>query len=367
MSLTVPLEGFGGGGMPLNFKVVKNPQPSNPSENTIWVNTDTPIAAWHFGADEPAISDGEELHVEFVNDDMYATTDGSFVEDANYIQRIYALPTGVKKICVKVENYYATNSALGFMDGNWGVISGGPTKAGTSFYDVPSNATYFSTPVRDGETVTVTNADAKEGTVWFPTGISSDAEFNALKKNGIQICPMSAKQKIGGTWVDKPTEVYQNSEWKPTIGLGVLYENGNENDGLTGGWSARVWKITSAWTGSGTATLTRYADHLTVTYRGSMCSAVAEPMRDIDLTNYSTLEITARSSNDAGRLYITRREGQYVETHMAAAKMDIGDVKQTRNFDISGLSGFYDIAVCVLNGQANQQTQTVEIYSIKLK
>ena len=46
MSIIVPLEGFGGGNNPLNFKVVGNPQPSNPKENTIWVNTDTKITGW---------------------------------------------------------------------------------------------------------------------------------------------------------------------------------------------------------------------------------------------------------------------------------------------------------------------------------
>ena len=42
-----------GGGTPLNFKVVGNPQPANPKENTIWVNTDTEITGWIFSATEP--------------------------------------------------------------------------------------------------------------------------------------------------------------------------------------------------------------------------------------------------------------------------------------------------------------------------
>lgn len=43
----------GGGGTALNFRVVKNPQPINPSENCIWVNTDTPITSWIFSAEKP--------------------------------------------------------------------------------------------------------------------------------------------------------------------------------------------------------------------------------------------------------------------------------------------------------------------------
>lgn len=54
MSLTVPLYGFGGGGASLNFKVVGGTtKPTNPNENTIWVNTDKKIASWTFSATQP--------------------------------------------------------------------------------------------------------------------------------------------------------------------------------------------------------------------------------------------------------------------------------------------------------------------------
>lgn len=42
-----------GGGAALNFKVVGNPQPENPSENTIWINTDAEITSWTFSVSEP--------------------------------------------------------------------------------------------------------------------------------------------------------------------------------------------------------------------------------------------------------------------------------------------------------------------------
>lgn len=47
------IEGIKGGG-DLNFEVVGGTtRPSNPKENTIWVNTNTEITAWAFGAEEP--------------------------------------------------------------------------------------------------------------------------------------------------------------------------------------------------------------------------------------------------------------------------------------------------------------------------
>lgn len=43
----------GGGGAALNFKVVGNPKPSNPKENTVWVNTNIDIPSWIFSAIKP--------------------------------------------------------------------------------------------------------------------------------------------------------------------------------------------------------------------------------------------------------------------------------------------------------------------------
>ena len=45
----------GGGGNPLNFKVVGGTsQPSDTKENTIWVNTSTTISGWAFSAETPS-------------------------------------------------------------------------------------------------------------------------------------------------------------------------------------------------------------------------------------------------------------------------------------------------------------------------
>lgn len=40
-------------GAGLNFDIVGNPQPANPSNNTIWVDTDAEITSWIFSAAEP--------------------------------------------------------------------------------------------------------------------------------------------------------------------------------------------------------------------------------------------------------------------------------------------------------------------------
>lgn len=52
MSIAVPIHGFGGG-VPLNFKVVAGTtRPTNPAENTVWVNTNS-MSSWIFSPSEP--------------------------------------------------------------------------------------------------------------------------------------------------------------------------------------------------------------------------------------------------------------------------------------------------------------------------
>lgn len=56
-------------------------------------------------------------------------------------------------------------------------------------------------------------SSAEPGMVWISIAKSSRTEFNALKKNGIQVYPISAKQYIEGVWVDKLAKSYQGGAW----------------------------------------------------------------------------------------------------------------------------------------------------------
>lgn len=130
MSIVVPLEGFGGGAG-LNFKVVGGTsQPTNPRENTIWINTSTTITDWIFSATQPS---------------------------------------------------------------------------------------------------------AANGRVWISVGTSSTVEFNALKKNGLQVYPITAKQCVSGSWKDVTAKSYQNGALRDWWD-GYLYDYGDENESITGGW-----------------------------------------------------------------------------------------------------------------------------------
>lgn len=99
-------------------------------------------------------------------------------------------------------------------------------------------------------------AEPVEGMVYITTGKESDIAFNALKKNGIQVYPLSAKQYVTGAWVDVTAYSYQGGEWVEMQRKIYLFEHGDECISVTGGWVSEAHMLGS---GSG------YSSALTVT------------------------------------------------------------------------------------------------------
>lgn len=71
--------------------------------------------------------------------------------------------------------------------------------------------------------------DGKDGSVWFKTGTTSPVEFNALRKNGVKVYPLSVKQHVGNAWVNKIAQSYQNNRWNEWIPE-FFYKDGVEDD-----------------------------------------------------------------------------------------------------------------------------------------
>ena len=83
------------------------------------------------------------------------------------------------------------------------------------------------------------------GEVWISTGTTSLVTFNALKKNTVMVCPISAKQMQSGKLVDVTAKSWLNGKWVDWITY--LFKNGKEYTELTGGWT------TSGYSFGGTA------------------------------------------------------------------------------------------------------------------
>ena len=233
MSIVVPMYGFGGGGSTsLNFKIVGNPKPANPSENMIWVNTDKKITNWSFQAEQP-------------------------------------------------ENM-------------------------------------------------------ADGSIWVKTGTSSSAEFNALKKNGVHVYPLSAKQYVSGALVDVEAKTYINGEWTewapPTVYL-MKSGEGNPNDFEVGVYSD----------GYGSCTVT--AEYISVSVAKLLSFQKKET---VDLTRYKTVHFNVDCTKATdGKFHLCASKesliGNYL-TDLSAPAM-VAPVVGVRELklDVTNLSGNYYI------------------------
>lgn len=128
-----------------------------------------------------------------------------------------------------------------------------------------------------------------EGEVWFYINASSATPFNALKKNGITIYPMAAKQYVNGVLVDKTAQIYQGGSWADWWN-GELYDSGNEYTTFTGGWENSTF--------SSSTKITKDSSSMTIqTDYGDDALYCSEK---IDLTNFSEFVVTGKSFRNNG-------------------------------------------------------------------
>jgi hypothetical protein len=134
-----------------------------------------------------------------------------------------------------------------------------------------------------------------DGMVWFQTGMSSNAAFNALKKNSIEVYPTGCKQYVGEAWAAKTAKTCMNGDWVDWWN-GELYDSGNEYSVQTGGWEI---------VGTGS----KESNYIIVgaTSNISPSTNSAQFSNCVDLSAYSTLKINfiaLESSSSTGRIFV---------------------------------------------------------------
>lgn len=343
-----------GGGSELNFSIVGGTaQPTNPKENTIWVNTDAEITGWHFCAKEPngnnvslypySESTTTKSGVSFVdNGDGSLTATGRLSDGATYVHYYFkwafVLPPG---------RYQLTGcpTAVGFNFEVWE----------TSVRQITSgqNVSFVLTQATQVDIITsITYATdffvvfepklycLENGVVWFATGAGSNTEFEALKKNGIMVYPLSAKLYSGGAWSNKSAKIYQGGEWTDFWDGYLYYWGSAAYDEITGGWSRKDYTI------GGWAASTNCGKNGNELYCvGSQGSpGMIGTVKPINLTNYDILSLWGHTTvaQEASRLYVSRTK-EVVDTCVASVSLPTGDNK-TLTLDVSGLTGEYYIA-----------------------
>ena len=362
-----------GGPSPLNFKVVGGTsEPSNPKENTIWVNTDVEITGWHFANDDPNLLDFNNWanNVGLQNGSKAVSGNSiTLTSNADDCHTLWAGSNAVQIPCIAGRTYileWEHSGAYGYV---YLFPSGGVDNlVMTSAYDgklelTPADGVTFFT-FRIGveaanTTATYSNIRIMEkerafepGTVWFPTGATSFVAFNALKKNSIMIYPISAKQYIGGAWVDKTSKIYRDDAWDD-VKLPIVYfvENGK-------------LKVTLKNYSTSGATMTITEDSAGyVTIKGNKEGYHAWHVM-ADLTGYKTMAVTTAASsaaNTACWLCVWPSTETTPKYDNASAKVRL-QATGTVTVDVSSLDGEHFVGVtCSTSNKINIADWRLEI------
>lgn len=200
-------------------------------------------------------------------------------------------------------------------------------------------------------------ANPIDGYVWISTSTFSPIEFNALKKNGIMVYPLSAKQYVIGAWVDVVAKIYQGSEWVDWIDY--LFNYGNQR--YT--WSCEDMPIAIAGNqAKKKPTAQINADgsvKISINYTsGSLITSGAyKIVQEIDLTNATELIFTVKDIY--GSVYFSvcpvGADAWGIDTNFGGDAVvygsSIGNKDElVQSLDVSALKGSYTIIVGVAAG-----------------
>lgn len=204
-------------------------------------------------------------------------------------------------------------------------------------------------------------ATTETGMVWFLTGASSAVSFNAFKKNGVMVYPISAKQYIGEAWVDKTAKVFQKGVWTGWWN-GELYMDGNWYTEATGNWVS-VGKAAGSDSYSGRAPdVQNNADSFKLYYASGVNASGMYYLEDkIDLTNYTSLHFEGELNpydgvENRARVQIWSDIGQYTLTNVVAYLAKSGLSNGTGAIDVSALTGEYHVGFNLYSRNGNAST-----------
>lgn len=250
-----------GGGIALNFKMVGNPKPTNPKENTIWIDTDMDITSWDFSIEPPCLRSNNRNMIThpFVSGttQVYGIkyTDNG---DGTISVEVMGTQAGTSKYSLSSNSavdidrnlyllagtYFLSGCPSGGIDGRCRIVCydsltneviAEDTGNGAIFtlsisrhvyckivFDARNDNVHIEgillkPQIERGSVATEFIKGDATGQIWVQTDTTSGVPFNALKRNGIMIYPSAVKQYgPSGTvhkWVGKTAELYNGNEW----------------------------------------------------------------------------------------------------------------------------------------------------------
>lgn len=198
---------------------------------------------------------------------------------------------------------------------------------------------------------------SEDGFVWIKTCDVGDAQFNALKKDGIIVYPLFAKQYTNGTWNDKDAKIYQDEKWKDWVFY--LYKSGNQYESITGGWR-KIYTSANGWWYEGSVSFTDAGIVLNNTAAQMQSAAITS--KKINLTNVDRVLVnhTKDRGSMAMRLYITS-DTAYTDSPAAGGAMAESGIIDV---PVSSLSGDYYIKVEMVSNTESGQHTVKEVYLV---
>lgn len=176
------------------------------------------------------------------------------------------------------------------------------------------------------------------GMVWISVGTSSNAEFNAIKKNTLQVYPTSAKQYEGGKWENKTAFIYLNGEWVE-LWDGYYYKSGVGSK--VGNWKA------SYQPGNTSNVITFEEEAIKFDWKSGTYSVMVAFSPIQDLTDVSKLKFRVNGANQNFVVGATTTQYGGSEDSTFAAKTIQEGLSGEKELivDVSSLTGKYYLAI----------------------
>jgi hypothetical protein len=192
-----------------------------------------------------------------------------------------------------------------------------------------------------------------EGEVWISNGTSSSVAFNALKRGTIMVYPLSAKQMVSGTLVEKVAKSWQDGKWVDWWDGNFLTPN-NEYLQYTGGWVADTQMPPSEESGQSAIkpTVVKRSSEISVYLSDKYQKGSYHTNNKLDLSSINTLSINVKYTSFEYAyivLFASESLSGNVEDNAAAFTIVNYNGVPESNFkaalDVSTLNGSYYIGL----------------------
>lgn len=192
-----------------------------------------------------------------------------------------------------------------------------------------------------------TEPQGEEGMVWLTVGSESSVAFNALKKNGLMVYPVSASQYVGGAWANKAAQSWQGGKWVSWWVPGTLFENGIDDTAVTGGWDSFAYSAGSGFDGK-KVDVSMSSDGIFASFPSARYKSTFIGTKNrVDVAGYTKLSVVfseARRSTSNGAIKVCLySDAGYTVAAETAVLSTSGETILEPEIDVSNLSGSYYI------------------------